>query len=68
MNDIGFFKDTVGSCGYAEAQVLLHLDRIENRVVPVAVQLALLIYQVADIVGCIQGLQRAAFHVGRNEA
>ena len=53
MNDIGFFKDTVGSSGNANAEVILHLNRIENRVIPITVQLALLIKEVTDIVGCI---------------
>lgn len=53
MNDIGFFKDTVGSCGNANAEIVLHLNRIENRVISITVQLALLIEEVADIVGCI---------------
>ena len=54
LHDIGFFHDTVGCSRYAEAQIVLHLNRIENRMITaVAIQQALLIDDITDIVGCI---------------
>ena len=61
VDDVGVLEEGVGGCRYAKSEVLLHLQRVQDRLI--TDKLRRLIYYVPNIVGCNQRFYRATLDI-----